>query len=322
MIHLFSNVYMRPFELGLLKKNHSYVLKTDSYEISTSLIKTHLAKPLDLQTVEECVSYSEEFDERIVIYVGYDELKDYLSRLIKTIFPDCDQEFMTMMFRMYKNTFCMNWYLTTSNYILDSNRLLTLEEFSSGYFNSVPLVEDVEPFNVDMKLIGIEWKLWDHIMGEKKHCTSMKKTLTTIAKASASIEINEYKIELEKTLLAIEQDWLKLSDEGFAKDIHPVCIDPKLGKSATVIDYVEKEYGFNMFVGLGDKFTHHVRIEMFDKIITKKGRFPTPTEILNDILGPNDLNTLSFHIEQGFINPYIILLAKQLKKEGEIKPIA
>ena len=303
MIHLFANVYLRPYELGFVDKEHMYVLKTESFGFGTGTSDTALIKPLPLEnpTIKDCVEYSLNNDDlRIVVYVAPDEFKQLLSSFIKDIgLGDYNQIVDT-----YKEWYRENWELFYAIDATEIDKPLAFEEFESKYFSDFPSLEDAGTLECNREHLGIEWKLYEYMTGNKK-VSGLKEKLMYIARGSLASELRGLKLGLEKVSNLVNQDWLELSDEGFFSKLDPLVNDENISKSAPAAEYFEKTYGLKSIPEACGKSKRNI----CDRV-QATGKFPTYTEIIKDVTGPNNLEVFNELEERMYVNLDIIKLAK------------
>jgi len=314
MIHLFANVYLRPFETGLLDKEHLYIFKTESFGFPVGIFNTAVVQPVPLPpeaTIRDCVEYSlNNNDVRVVVYTAPEEFKQILSGFVKNVgLGDYDQVVNT-----YKEWYRKNW---ESFYAYDVNvpdKDLTFQEFEEKYFSDFPSLEDAVSLGCDNEHLGIEWKLFDYIKGNKK-VSGLKEKLVYLAKQSFASELHSIKLSLESISYLVGQDWLELSDEGFYSKLDPIVNDENITKSSPSADYYIKKYGFGRIprvrgIPAGCKFKVQSERHICDRIM-ETGKFPTYTEILRDVTGPNSLGALKELRDRMYANLDIIELAKK-----------
>ena len=305
MIHLFANVYMRPYELGLINKEHLYVFKTDSFGFPTGTPSTALIQPLLLESpsVKQCVDYSLGNDNvRVVIYTAPGEFKQILSSFIKDIGLG---DYNTVV-NLYKNWYKKNW---DTFYAIDVNvtdRPLPYSEFEAKYFSDFPTLETAGSLDCNNDDLGIEWKLYRYITGDK-NVPGLKEQIMYIAKGSLASELYGLKLGLERIPRLMEKEWLGLSDESFYDRLDPIVSDGEIVKSASTADYYIEKFG----LGSIPQLKGAAKRSLCDKI-GKTGKLPTYTEIIKDAVGSNSLDIFNELQDRGLINMDIISLAKSL----------
>ncbi len=317
MIHLFGNTYLRPLELGILPRDHKYHIMAQYEGIDkVLLISDDKMAPIEATTVQECIDYSVTNDERVVIYTDPTTFKNILTGFILNLFPDATDTFIESLFKFHANSISMRWHM-----FFPFNPLggapYSREAFLERHFDAIGTKTSL---GIDNSLCGVEWLLFNEIMGEKKYNVQCKAKVQYLYKASLAVELNDAKSELESMNRLSVRAEITLNDTGFINNSSPLMVDPELKKSGSTYDYLADEYGV---VALA-KEVANIGTAKADilKDIAIKEKIATSTQILANVLGTNSFNILDYHIEQGYINPYIILLAKNLKSKNEIVTVA
>jgi hypothetical protein len=306
MIHLYANVYLRPYEMGIIDKEHLYTFKTNSFGFGTGTPDTALVKSIHLEepSVKQCVEYSLDNDDvRIVVYVAPMEFQQILAGFIKDLsLGDYDT-----IVNLYKNWYKTNWELFHAVDVNVRDRVLPYSDFESKYFSDFPTLEEAVSLDCNNDHLGIEWKLYRYISGDRD-VHGLKEQIMYIFKGSLASEIGGLKLGLEKIPYLVEQEWLELSDEGFYESLNPLVSDEMIIKSACATDYYIKKYGLEALPQVRGLAKRNI----CDKI-AKTGKLPTYTEVIKDAIGPNNLDIFNHLVDREYVNLDIIALAKSLK---------
>lgn len=279
MLNLFNNFYIMPANMGYFIKSHNFYssVKPEGDLVKVSFGELPKAKMLgEGINLTDCFpdgiekAMSESNDKITVLYADSDSYKEVISRFLKTAFPSISDEMAKKFFTFFGSSLKMishNYYLIS---LVDYSLPYNINDLMENYFDNIEIdMSKVEPFDVSLDELGLDWLLYDSLLSGKNN-----KNLTK--------PLNEaYKMALDNEINGVR---------GIS-DYHNLSIPDSRLEAAKVI---------------GENVRNNVTL---CKDIFENGKLRTAASIVSSLKNGDYLNFFQHRIEYDRSNSYLSLLA-------------
>lgn len=298
MLNLFNNFYMVPANMMLYPKPHSFVSSIDPKHLAFIHFEdTPVAKSISQgpsistcfggMSPEEVMSTTAK-DKLVILYADGPSYREFFARFIKTAFPSISKEDANALFIFIGESVK---FMTTRFTLLGlhGETIYTIDDLDRDYFSD-ELNLDVEPFDISLSELGLDWMLFDRLYVGKSQFS--KKLTDSVNKA--------YRNVLNREIKSV----------GGVHEYFGVDFTPDNISDDNVIDLATKVGNLNISnSGLCDD-------------IAKTGKLRTADSLIKNLESPNvNSDLVSFICKYNRSSGFLLWLAIKSKRDGTKLPI-